>query len=388
MNKRYLSLIVITGLIAAGLLWSTSNLIAPFAVIVTALLWQLLPTSNVKDVPTNTVEAEASVNSPSTDIKQIHSKASTQVDEQLKLIKAESDQVNTLVQEAIENLTRSFHGLTEQCSQQSNLLGGLLNDDGSGVHKFITETDELVSYFVQMVLSNSKDSMFLMHRLDDMTAKVDGVFSLLDDVKDIASQTNLLALNAAIEAARAGEAGRGFAVVADEVRKLSQKSDEFSEEINALTREVRETVDSAKEVVNRVVSADMNVALEGKLKIAEMAENMSAVNNTTQTVITQSESVAGEIGTLVNQAVTSLQFEDMCTQLSAHIQQRIDAVMALSQLLNELDETRLNPGEIDECKQNVNIIEASLKGLKKKIQSVEHQAVSQQDLGSGDIELF
>jgi methyl-accepting chemotaxis protein len=130
------------------------------------------------------------------------------------------------------------------------------------------------------------------------------------------------------------------------------------------------------------------VALEGKVKIAEMANNMSAINDSTQVVITQSESVTGEIGMLVNQAVTSLQFEDMCTQLSAHIQQRIDAVVALSELVNELDEARLNPGKIDECKQHVNTIEESLKGLKKKIQSVEHQAVSQQDLGSGDIELF
>jgi methyl-accepting chemotaxis protein len=387
MNKRYMLLIVITVLLAGVLLWGVSNLLASLAIIFTALLWHVLPTMGIKTSQDQPLAISPEVNSP-TDIKQLHNKVALQVDEQLKLIKSESEQVNTLVQKAIESLTTSFHGLSDQCRYQSDLLGGLLNEDGSGVHKFIKETDELVSYFVQMVLSNSKDSMFLMHRLDDMTAKVDGVFSLLDDVKDIASQTNLLALNAAIEAARAGEAGRGFAVVADEVRKLSQKSDEFSEEINALTRDVRETVESAKDVVNRVVSADMNVALEGKVKIAEMANNMSAINDSTQVVITQSESVTGEIGMLVNQAVTSLQFEDMCTQLSAHIQQRIDAVVALSELVNELDEARLNPGKIDECKQHVNTIEESLKGLKKKIQSVEHQAVSQQDLGSGDIELF
>ena len=388
MSKQTFISLFLSLVLAGFALWQANYLAFSFVLITTAI-WTFLP-SRIVAVSPNNENPEAEVDADFTDVvHNMHDEAHSHLKEQLSLIDSESQQVNDLVQNAILQLTDSFQGLNSQTDQQAAFLHDLLhqNDDGH-LGKFVSETEKLLTYFVDQVLSTSKDSMYLMHRLDDMTEKVDSVFALLDDVKDIASQTNLLALNAAIEAARAGEAGRGFAVVADEVRKLSRKSDDFSDEISTLTMQVKHTLKEATEVVNKVVSADMNVALSGKQQVGEMSKSMAVLEQHTNHIIEQTQQASQQINVMVNQAVTSLQFEDMCTQLLAHITRRIGAVSELSGLVDELHVARMNPQRLDDYRGLLTQLEESLLLLKPKIASVHHQAVSQQDLDEGDIELF
>ncbi len=388
--KRYLPYIC-TILFSGILLWQAQYMATLF-LLLTAICWSLLP-------PARPLEDEKRVQDSTSEQKQqalfsehihtLHDEAYSHLQQQLSIVTSENQQVNTLIRDAILRLTDSFHGLNEQTAKQAQLLHELLhqNEDGH-MGKFVAETEKLLNYFVEQVLSTSKDSMYLMHRLDDMTEKVNGVFALLDDVKEIASQTNLLALNAAIEAARAGEAGRGFAVVADEVRKLSQKSDNFSDEISQLVREVKDTLRNATEVVNKVVSADMNVALSGKQQVNEMSASIESLQRETNRVLEQTQHASDTIAALVNQSVTALQFEDMTTQLLAHIERRLTAITELSQLLDQLHDAGANADLIENYRQILTRLETALADLKPKIQSVEKQAVTQQDVAEGEVELF
>lgn len=95
-------------------------------------------------------------------------------------------------------------------------------EDSKGVSlaKFVTDANKTLDDFVGVIINTSKKILENMTYTDDMVSQLERVFKLLSQVEGLVSQTNLLALNAAIEAESAGESGRGFAIVANEVRSL------------------------------------------------------------------------------------------------------------------------------------------------------------------------
>ncbi len=308
----------------------------------------------------------------------------------------ELEQLKSMVADAVKTMSDSFHALNNLSSEQNGLVISMSSalsgssEEGNSQPKFqdfAAEMETILDHFVENILSVSKESMEMVALVDAQSNHLDKIEKLLSDVRQIADQTNLLALNAAIEAARAGEAGRGFAVVADEVRKLSQHSEKFNDEIRTVVNETRNSLEDAKSKVELIASKDMSVAIQSKAHIDEMMGELGDVNiqmgNNLQTV----SSLTAQIESNVSNAVRSLQFEDMSRQLVEHSQRRISHFYDLAGVVKTTENQIVSADGADlagQAKESRN----QLQRMRNDWAAAPVAAVAQESMDEGDVELF
>ena len=137
--------------------------------------------------------------------------------------------------------------------------------------------------------------MEIMGRINETSEKISNI---IGEIEDIASQTNLLSLNASIEAARAGEAGRGFAVVADQIGKLAEQSAQSAVNTRDLIGGTLEEIHAGNEAVDHA-SQTLSVIVEGVRKIAQDSEELTQIATTQADAMNQAESGVNQISEIV-----------------------------------------------------------------------------------------
>jgi methyl-accepting chemotaxis protein len=219
-------------------------------------------------------------------------------------MREQTDQV-TQVSAAIEEMSASIVGVAENSAEavKSSIESGETANQGGQI---VSETIERMQMISQAVNSSSES-------VTELGKRGEQIGEIISVINDIADQTNLLALNAAIEAARAGEHGRGFAVVADEVRKLAERTTQATEEVSCSIREIQTETSRAVEMMQ-----------SGTKEVDDGVDRATAAGDSLQQIVSSAKGVRQKIESI---AATAEEQSSVATEISQSIQ-RVNATSA------------------------------------------------------------
>ncbi|GAA8738567.1 methyl-accepting chemotaxis protein TlpB [Helicobacter pylori] len=181
-------------------------------------------------------------------------------------------QITQETQKSMKNSSTTLNSVKNKATDIASMMNASI-EQSQGLRKrlietqaFVKESKDAIGHLFSQITESAHTEEELSSQVEQLSRNADDVKSILDIINDIADQTNLLALNAAIEAARAGEHGRGFAVVADEVRNLAGRTQKSLAEINSTIMVIVQEINA--------VSSQMNLNSQKMERLSDMSKSV------------------------------------------------------------------------------------------------------------------
>ncbi|AKJ27668.1 methyl-accepting chemotaxis protein [Caldimonas brevitalea] len=231
------------------------------------------------------------------------------------------------MESAVGSLAQRFAGIVQrldQTVQVSDVSAASTAGRGDAVMTVFARSEAALGDVLQSLQSAMNSKAELLTEVQALAGFIDELQRMATDVAQIAQQTNLLAINAAIEAAHAGEAGRGFSVLAQEVRKLSAQSGQTGSHIAEKIKSISAAIVATRESAEHAAQREGETVLQSRRTIGEVLEQFRGV---TDGLVTSSEQIKQEslgIKAEVSEALVQLQFQDRLSQILSHVKTSIE----------------------------------------------------------------
>lgn len=345
-----------------------------------------------------------------TDLVRRWSSLATMQQRVIRTLVAEIQNTSAFVETEADTLSGRFQRLAISAEQQTArvdslsklAIGVVVNGETISIDRIAMLLEGTLNDVVQKILMLSKDSMSMVYALTELNNNIDRVDVCMVELSKINRITNMLALNARIEAERAGTAGAAFRVVAGEVRDLSLTTQDLSVAMSAELKAVTEGIAEGHETLQRVATIDMSENLMARDRLEVLMGALIKRSEDLTAVVADAMKEAEVISADVTGMVTGIQFQDRMRQRLEHV---VDTLHVVDQALDELkrDTDASLPGPAEQTTEDTEWVKKLLdrftlgdlrarfvaqilddKQSTEPVEEAAHQAPST----SGTIELF